>query len=191
VGLWLVCRNRAGTSRDCPSSLRGAGRQTAGVAQEVVPAEILASPSSGIRPFRRLWPEPARLRAREVVRFAPRTSCHRRRCSDHRRTPAPAVLGRNTPRDAPRHPCGAQPATKVYRIGFYSEDPCRPPPHLAVGDVEAGQMLIPQSLRRISSLAPSYATARQVLKNLPPGLVCRRSGLSPLLRQPTPGAFSS
>jgi hypothetical protein len=102
--LWLVCRNRAGTSRDCPSSLRGAGRQAAGVAQEVVPAEILASPSSGIRPFRRLWPEPARLRAREVVRFAPRTSCHRRRCSDHRRTPAPAVLGRNTPRDAPRHP---------------------------------------------------------------------------------------
>jgi hypothetical protein len=42
-------------------------------------------------------------------------------------------------------------------------------------------MLIPLSLRRISSLAPSYSTARRVLQNLPPGLVCRRSGsaLSP------------
>ena len=42
-------------------------------------------------------------------------------------------------------------------------------------------MLIPLSLRQISSLAPSYSTARQVLQNLPPGLVCRRSGsaLSP------------
>ena len=37
-------------------------------------------------------------------------------------------------------------------------------PHLMVGDVEAGQMLIPRSLRRISSLAPSHATARRDLQ---------------------------
>ena len=51
-------------------------------------------------------------------------------------------------------------------------------------------MLIPLSLRRISSLAPSYSTARQVLKNLSPG-VAAVDRAPPSLRQPIPGAFSS
>ena len=63
-------------------------------------------------------------------------------------------------------------------------------PHLVVADVEAGQMLIPLSLRRISSLAPSYSTARRVFKT------CRRGWSAvarapPSLRQTTPGPFSS
>src|SRR5258706_3671637 len=40
-------------------------------------------------------------------------------------------------------------------------------PHLMVGNVEAGQALIPRRVRRISSLTPSCSTARR-LENVPP-----------------------
>ena len=43
-------------------------------------------------------------------------------------------------------------------------------PHLVVGDVEAGQSLIPRKLRRIRSLTRSLTTARRVPKNAPPGM---------------------
>src|SRR5208282_2180397 len=53
-------------------------------------------------------------------------------------------------------------------------------PHLVVGDVEAGQCLIPQRLRRIITLTQSLTTARRAPKNPPPGLDCRRSGYARL-----------
>jgi hypothetical protein len=36
-------------------------------------------------------------------------------------------------------------------------------PHLVVGDVDAGQALIPQSLRRITSLHPTFRPPIQIL----------------------------
>ncbi len=63
-------------------------------------------------------------------------------------------------------------------------------PHLVVGDVEAGQMLIPQLLRRIRTLPQTCPTARRVSKER--RRVWPAVGRAPpSLRQPTHGAFSS
>ena len=58
-------------------------------------------------------------------------------------------------------------------------------PHLVVGDVEAGQMLIPRTLRRISSFTRPLATARRDLKTRRRG-ARPPVGLKPSRRPSTP-----
>ena len=63
-------------------------------------------------------------------------------------------------------------------------------PHLVVGDVEAGQMLIPQLLRRIRTLPQTCPTARRILKErrrVWPAL----GRAPPFLRHTTHGVVSS
>ena len=64
-------------------------------------------------------------------------------------------------------------------------------PHLVVGDVEAGQRLIPSISRRISELTRLLSAARRGLKKYAAGGGLPPFGLPPARRQTTPGPFSS
>ena len=56
------------------------------------------------------------------------------------------------------------PALAAATVVFVGFSDTHVQPHLVIGDVEAGQMLIPQLLRRIRTLPQTCPTARRVFK---------------------------